>query len=93
MTSMYLDEICRIVLHDEGRFDHMQVNFRSYMFMLLYLYMCQDSSVVRFLRVDPMVNGSSPISAILSLRARRVTSSPFNPGVGLLRCGHTRGRT
>ena len=35
----------------------------------------QDSSMVRFLRIDPMVSGSSPASPKLSLRVRRVTSS------------------
>ena len=35
----------------------------------------QDRSVVRFLRIDPMVSGSNPPSAKLSLRVRRVTSS------------------
>ena len=32
----------------------------------------QDRSVVRFLRIDPMVSGSNPPSAKLSLRVRRV---------------------
>ena len=36
---------------------------------------CQDSSVERFLRIDPMISGSSPTSAKLSLRVRRVASS------------------
>ena len=36
---------------------------------------CQDSSMTRLLRVDPMVSGSSPTSAKLSLRVRRVASS------------------
>ena len=36
---------------------------------------CPDSSMVRFLRIDPMVSGSSPTSAKLSLRVRRVASS------------------
>ena len=36
---------------------------------------CQDSTIVRFLRIDPMVTGSSPTSAKLSLRVRRVASS------------------
>ena len=36
---------------------------------------CQDSSMVRFWRVDPMASGSSPTSAKLSLRVRRVASS------------------
>ena len=35
----------------------------------------QDSSMVRFLRIDPMGSGSSLTSAKLSLRARRVASS------------------
>ena len=35
---------------------------------------CQDSSMVRFLRIDPMVSGSSPTSAKLSLRVRGVVS-------------------
>ena len=35
----------------------------------------QDSSVVRFLRIDPMVNGSNPPSARISLSVRRVASS------------------
>ena len=39
------------------------------------LLRCQDSSMVRFLRIDHMVSGSSPTSAKLSLRVRRVTSS------------------
>ena len=36
---------------------------------------CQDSSMVRFLRIDPMVSGSSPASAKLSLRVRKIASS------------------
>ena len=36
---------------------------------------CQDSSVARLLRLDPMVSGSSPTSAKLSHRVRRVASS------------------
>ena len=43
--------------------------------------------MVRFLRIDPMVSGSSLTSARLSLRVRRVTSSII-PGVGITRCGH-----
>ena len=31
---------------------------------------CQERSVVRFLRIDPMVSGSNPTSAKLSLRVR-----------------------
>ena len=46
----------------------------------------QDSSVVRFLRIDPMVNGSNPPSAKLSLR---VILSVI-PGVGIMRCGHVK---
>ena len=38
-------------------------------------FRCQDSSMLRFLRIDPMVNGLSPTSAKLSLRVRRVASS------------------
>ena len=38
---------------------------------------CRDSSVVRFLRIDPMVNGSSPLTAELSLRGRRIASSLY----------------
>ena len=34
---------------------------------------CQDSSMVRFLRIDPMVSGSGPTSAKLSLRVRRAS--------------------
>ena len=41
----------------------------------LVVYRCQDSSMVRFLRVDPTVNGSSRTSAKLSLKVRRVASS------------------
>ena len=41
----------------------------------IYFAWCQDSSVVRFLHTDPMVSGSSPTSAKLSLRVRRVASS------------------
>ena len=37
------------------------------------MYRCQDSSMVRFLRIDPMVSGLSPTSAKLSLKVRRVT--------------------
>ena len=36
---------------------------------------CEDSSVVRFSRIDPMVSSLSPTSAKLSFRVRRVTSS------------------
>ena len=43
--------------------------------------------MVRFVRIDPMVNGSSPISAKLSLRVKRVSSSVI-PGIGTTRCGH-----
>ena len=34
---------------------------------------CQDRSLVGFLRIYPMISGSSPTSAKLSLRVRRVT--------------------
>ena len=37
-----------------------------------YIFRCQDSSMVRFLRIDLMVSGSSPTSAKISLRMRRV---------------------
>ena len=33
---------------------------------------CKDSSVMRFLRIDPMIRGSTPPSAKLSLRVRSV---------------------
>ena len=46
---------------------------------------CQNSSIVRFLRIDPMVSGLSPIPAKISLRVRRVS---VIPGVGNTRCGH-----
>ena len=39
------------------------------------LSMCQDGLMVGFFRIDPMVSGSSPTSAKLSLRVRRVASS------------------
>ena len=45
----------------------------------------QDSSMVRFLRIDPMVSVSSPTLTKLSLRARRVASSVI-PGMGITRC-------
>ena len=48
---------------------------------------CQDSSMVRFLRIDPMVSGSSPTSARLSLRVRSRQLS-VSPGVGITRCGY-----
>ena len=35
----------------------------------------QDSSVVLFLRIDPMVSGSNPLSALLSVTVRRIVSS------------------
>ena len=41
----------------------------------ILLLRCQGSSMVRFLRIDPMVSGSSPTSAEPSLRGRRVASS------------------
>ena len=43
--------------------------------------------MVRLLRIDPMVSGSSPTSAKLSLRVRRVASSVI-PSVGIMRYGH-----
>ena len=36
---------------------------------------CRDRSMVRFLRIDPMISGLSPTAAKLSLRVRRVTTS------------------
>ena len=44
--------------------------------------------MVRFLRIDPMVSDSSPTSAKLSLRVRRVASSLVIPGIGITMCGH-----
>ena len=44
--------------------------------------------MVRFLCMGPVVNGSSPTSAKLSLRVRRLASSLI-PGVGITRRGHT----
>ena len=35
-----------------------------------FYHRCQDSSMVRFLRIDPIVSGLSPTSAKLSLRMR-----------------------
>ena len=56
----------------------------------LYIKMkfwCQDSSKVRFLRIDPMVSGSSPTSAELSLSEESRQLSTI-PDVGITRCGH-----
>ena len=36
---------------------------------------CQDSSVLRFLRIDAMVSGSGPTSAKLSRRVGRINGS------------------
>ena len=45
--------------------------------------------MVRFLRIDLMVSGSSPALAKLSLRVRRESRQlSVNPGVGITRCGH-----
>ena len=41
----------------------------------LNIVRCQDSSMVKFLRIGPMVSCSSPTAAKLSLRVRRVASS------------------
>ena len=41
----------------------------------------------KFLRIDPIVNGSSPTSAKLSLRVRGRQLSVI-PGVGITRCDH-----
>ena len=42
---------------------------------LNFQWRCQDWSVARFLRINPMVTGLNPTSANLSLRIRRVASS------------------
>ena len=42
---------------------------------------CQDSLVVRFLRIDPMASGSNPPSAKRSLRVRRVAKISVTPGI------------
>ena len=42
--------------------------------------------MVGFLRIDPMVSGSSPTSAKLWLRVSHKLS--VIPGVGIMRCGH-----
>ena len=60
-----------------SRYGHLGI---IYLFIaVIYLYNLfiegQDSTMVRFLRIDPMVSGSSPPSAELSLRVRRVASS------------------
>ena len=41
----------------------------------LSLLWCQGSSMARFLHIDPMVSGSSPTSARLSFRMRRVAKA------------------
>ena len=62
---------------------------RKIMKLRCYIYIrCQDSSMVRFLLIDPMVSGSSPTSAKHSLRVRRVASFVI-PGVEIVKCGHT----
>ena len=48
---------------------------------------CQDSSAVRFLRIDHVVSGSNPPLAKLLLRVRRVASSVI-PGVGITSSRH-----
>ena len=45
-------------------------------------------SVVRFFRIDPMVNGSNPPSAKFFLRVKHHQLSVI-PGVGMTRCGHS----
>ena len=51
--------------------------FRPFFLKVKYLIakVCQDNSVVRFVLIDPMVSGSNPLSAKLSLRVRRAASS------------------
>ena len=49
----------------------------------------QDSSVIGCLPIGPLVSGSNPFTAQLSLRVRRVASSLYViPGVGITRYGH-----
>ena len=48
--------------------------------MNLQEFRCQDSSMVRFLRIDPMVSGSSP-----TVESRQLS---IISGVGITRCGH-----
>ena len=44
--------------------------------------------MVIFLRIDPMVRGSNPPSAKLSLRVRKNRQLSVIAGVGITRCGH-----
>ena len=44
--------------------------------------------MVIFLRIDPMVSGSNPPSAKLSLRGRKNRQLSVIAGVGITRCGH-----
>ena len=48
-----------------------------YLYLCIYLHInrCQIGSVAEFLRIDPIVSGSNPTSAKLSLRVRGVASS------------------
>ena len=46
--------------------------------------------MVKFLRIGPMVSGSNPLSAKISLRVRRVINSVI-PGAGITRCGQIKG--
>ena len=49
---------------------------------------CQDSSMVRFLRIDPVVNGSSPTAAATSTYSEESRQLSVIPGVGITSCGH-----
>ena len=48
--------------------------------------------MVRFLRIDPMVSGSSPTSARLSLKSEESGQLSTISGVGITRCGHIDGK-
>ena len=43
--------------------------------LLVGNHRCQNSSTVRFLRIDPMVSGSNPLSAKLSINMRGLARS------------------
>ena len=48
----------------------------------------KGSSVVRFLRAEPMVNDSNPISARTTTSSEESHQFSVIQGLGLTRCGH-----
>ena len=54
---------------------------------MIYFVSIQARLVVRFLRFDPMISGSNPPSAELSLGVVRVATYII-PGIGITKCGY-----